>query len=122
MRPGGFGGPSGFRPPPQQAPGQSDDWGEDKGRRQDRRAHKTAKAPIAGWDEDTMRMRAPQKREKRESGKSWRDYATDEDFDDEGPDLSGSDEEFDEEEVSDDELPEGMGAEDVDRDDEDDRA
>jgi hypothetical protein len=31
-----------------------------------------------------MKMRAPQKREKRESGKSWRDYATDEDFDEEG--------------------------------------
>jgi hypothetical protein len=26
-------------------------------------------------------MRAPQKREKRESGRSWRDYTTDEDFD-----------------------------------------
>jgi hypothetical protein len=31
-----------------------------------------------------MKMRAPQKREKRESGKSWRDYATDEDFDEDG--------------------------------------
>lgn len=44
-----------------------------------------------------MRMRAPQKREKRESGKSWRDYTIDEDLDEDGvpipPDAESSDEE-----------------------------
>lgn len=49
----------------------------------DRRAKKKtttglAKAPGTAWDED-LRMRAPVKREKRESGKSWRDYTVEED-------------------------------------------
>ena len=40
-----------------------------------------------------MRMRAPQKREKRESGKSWRDYTPDEDFDGAHDDAEGDGEE-----------------------------
>ncbi len=81
--PGGA-GPGGFRGGPSQPNQQgSDDWGDDRRSRGDRRAKKKAvKQPTGTWDEDAMRMRAPQKREKRESGRTWRDYTADEDFED----------------------------------------
>jgi hypothetical protein len=81
---GGFrGGPAGSQPNQQG----SDDWGDDRRSRGDRRAKKKAvkTGPTGTWDEDAMRMRAPQKREKRESGRTWRDYTADEDFDETRP-------------------------------------
>jgi len=83
-RPWSPGGGGGFRAPagPQNQQ-TSDDWGDDRRSRGDRRAKKKAvKQPTGTWDEDAMRMRAPQKREKRESGRTWRDYTADEDFED----------------------------------------
>jgi hypothetical protein len=81
QRPGGPGGGGfGFRAPPPPGPGEGD-WGEDRTRRDRRSTKKKTTGPAGTWDEDTMRMRAAPKREKRESGKSWRDYTTDEDFD-----------------------------------------
>lgn len=86
--PGGSGAPSFRGGPPGGGgagrPGEatSDDWADDRNKLRDRRAKKKTttgvKAPGTAWDED-LRMRAPVKREKRESGKSWRDYTVEED-------------------------------------------
>ena len=67
-------------------PGEAtDDWADDRNKLRDKRAKKKTttgvKAPGTAWDED-LRMRAPVKREKRESGKSWRDYTVEEDVGD----------------------------------------
>ena len=73
---GGGGGRGGFSPPAEEPGG----WEEDRTRRAEPRAKKRkAKGPRN--DNEDFRPRSENRRSKRESGRSWRDYTSDEDYD-----------------------------------------